>query len=187
MRNRLEELKQSDHRIQLYAVFHPEPATDADGARFIDVVLKNLDAKETASLASLAFRQVPCTPTPAPPTAESHPVAEVFRDASIPPRGSISGRLRWPKDGPAEVCHLDVSAEGSSQPGGFSVGAEFSMRVGSDHGVETVADPDQAAAIGKAMAILHKTYVTPQDLERLVASGEIPASALKRGAPPASP
>ena len=98
LRNRHEELKASNRRLQPQVVYHPELDTEPDGSRVIEVVLKTLDDTETANLTSLEVRHVPCTPGPQPPSADHRPVADVFRASSVRPRGSISGRLRWPID-----------------------------------------------------------------------------------------
>jgi hypothetical protein len=188
VRNRLEELKKTDHRLQLLVVFHPEPVVDADGSRHIDVVLKNLDVDETAHLDALQFRRAKCGGVGVTPD-ERHSVGDVFGESVVRPRESIHGQLRWPKDGPDDVCHLNVSIEGTSQPGGLTVGGGFSMRTGFDDGAQAAADPAQSAAIKKAMEMLHKSYVTQQDLEGLVQSGDLPSSVLRipskpsRGAP----
>jgi hypothetical protein len=179
LRNRIEELKYTDHRLQLRAEFHPHPRIDSDGSAVMDVLLKNLDPEETARLTDMEFRRVSCSANGAT-QIEPHAVAEVFDGASVPPLGTISGKLRWPNNDSNDVCHIDVSIKGISQPGGLTVGGTFSMRVrlDQDQGVEQIRDSAQAAEIKKAMSLLNKRQVTLEDLARLVETGQISESVL---------
>jgi len=178
LRNRLEELKYTDHRLQLRSEFQPHPRIDSDGASVIDVVLKNLDGEETADLTGLDLHQLPCS-MDGPSRIDRRAIQEVFDAGSVPPRGAIAGRLRWPKDAAADVCNLDVSIHGTSRPSGLTVGATFSMRLRLDQGVDVVSDRQDTAEIRKAMTLIDKPYVTLDDLVDLIASGQISESALQ--------
>lgn len=179
LRNHHEELKLTDRRLQLIVVFHPEPKKEESGERTVDVTLKNIDPVETANLSALEFRLMPCAADQAP-SVQRRSVSEVFRSASVLPRGALEGRLRWSKTDSAEVCNVDVSVIGTSHPSGFTVGGAFSMRTGYDLGVDVVDDPDQSKGIARAMALLHKSFVTQEDLEGLVKAGDLPPAVLKR-------
>lgn len=176
-RNHLEELKYTDHRLQLLARYHPHASVTKDGTPFIDVSLTNLDVRETAELTALEFRIVPCSASAA--RFERHAPAEVFESRELLPRATISGRLMATGSVSPADCHLDVSVIGNSYPGQLVVGGQFSMRLRlDDDGVESISDPSRRADVEQAMALLGKPYVTGQDLADLVELGRLPASVL---------
>jgi hypothetical protein len=176
LRNRIEELQRSEHRLQLIVSYHPHPSADSVGNRFIEVTVRNLSVDETARLSSLEYRLVPCESS-ASTRVENHPVSDVFTGALVAPRGSLAGRLKWAKDAPDDVCNVDVSIRGASEPSALPIEGVFSMRARVDGvGLTAVADPILAAGVKQAMQKLGRSYVTREDLERLVASGELDTS-----------
>lgn len=177
LRNHVEELKYTDHRLQLVARYHPYPEVAPDGAPFINVSLTNLDPQETADLTSLEFRAVPCGSGES--RVERHEVVEVFDQSQIPPRGTINGRLFASPAISPDTCHLDVSVSGGSLPSKLDVGGNFSMRVRMDDAaVEEVLDSKRKAEIETALALLQKPYATLEDLADLVQRGRLSPSAL---------
>ena len=175
-RNRFEELEESDGRVQLEVLYQPHPRVTADGDQVIEVTLKNLAAEESARLEALEYRLVPCAPGEV--ARQVHPVSDVFAEAVVPARGSVRGQLRWPRGARRDVCNVDVSVRGRSEPGGLGVGGVFSMRtrVEVGQGAVAVTDPAQVAALERAVGLLGGgpgAVVTREQLERLADEGQL--------------
>src|ERR1700722_17676975 len=150
----------------------------------MEETLRNLQAQQTAILKSLEYRVLGCEEQ-ANPKVENHSVSEVFSDGSVPPRGSIRGRMVWPADSKG-VCRVDVRVNGVSEPYGDTAWAGFSMQVLDEGagvvslGVNSKEDYDLGVAIAKAEEKLHKKGLTQEDLDQLVANGDLDPEMLQR-------
>jgi hypothetical protein len=178
LRNRAEEDEHTRHRIDLMADYSPLPVTDKNGDHALDVTIRNLSTSETAVLTSLEYRVLSCE-ADATAKIENHGAGDIFPDANVPPRGSVAGHLVWPADSTG-VCTVDVMVTGTSQPSGYPAYASFSMRVRLEGpGIDRFTDPDKGAALSQAMALLHKNFVTPDDVEKLVSEGQMDPAVAK--------
>ena len=180
LRNLAEEDERTRHRIDLMADYSPVASTEGNGDHVLDVAIRNLSAGESATLQSLEYHVFSCEPKAAP-TVETHGAGDVFTDTTVPPRGSVRGHMVWPA-GSSGVCKVDVSVSGTSNPSGYPAFAAFSMRVSLDGpGVDRFPGDDtgRSAAIETAMAKLHKNFVTREDVEQLLAQGDLDPAAAK--------
>jgi hypothetical protein len=185
LRNKIEEDERTRHSLELFAQYNFISTTDADGNHTMDVTLWNWSAKQTAVLKSLEYHLQNCEGKQAHSTIETHGVGEVFSGGSVPPRGSVSGRMVWPA-GSKDVCTADVQVTGVSEPFGDPVTASFSMQVllegplVTQLPVTTKEDWAAGEALAKAEEKLHKKGLTQADLDKLVADGDLDPAVLER-------
>ena len=113
--------------------------------------------------------------------ARQGPATDVFPDTVLGPLEATSGRFAWPVSQSEGVCVVVVRLTGTSIPSGLPVQGEFRMQVGrgpGDAGPQTVADPELAARLIRAIKAGGKGYVTGQDLYRLEQEGALPGGTL---------
>lgn len=183
--NMHEHLKARSSILQLIARYQSLPKQDEDGRRYVDVTLINWDARETAVLDRLEATDLPCKDTTDEPAPHTVPVSSVFKATSIPPQGTLRGRVYVdPKVfGPGKTCIRKLEVKGSSQPGDLDVQAYF--RVTGHVNKRDLKPPtrSQKDVINAAFRVMYGEFgpsksgatITLEDIARLEREGKIPA------------
>jgi len=172
-RNAFAALKRQGHRLQLKADYSPLPD---DGV--LAFVLRNIDGEETAHLDRVQLRLIGCDNE----EKETRQAAatDLLEATSVPPRGSVKGRLTWRAAEREGICFVDASLSGRSEPGDYEVVTYLSMTVG--RRPETVTVPsDHTALLDEAARLLgHPRAITLRDIQRLEEEGKLPRGVLSR-------
>src|SRR5439155_26933261 len=143
---------------------------DADGTRYTDVTLTNLDDVETARLADrVELSLVACDGTLV--EKRTVPRASVFAAPVIAPRGRLDGHFSIPDAKGA--CFANAEVAGESEPGGLRVLGFFQLVTGEPPGVP--ASEQQNQLMSQVLELLGRPkIVTNDDLRRLEDEGKIP-------------
>ena len=172
-RNAFAALKRQGHRLQLKADYSPLPD---DGV--LPFVLRNIDGEETAHLDRVQLRLIGCDNE----EKETRQAAatDLLEATSVPPRGSVKGRLTWRAAEREGLCFVEASLSGRSEPGDYEVVTYLSMTVG--RRPETVTVPsDHTALLDEAARLLgHPRAITLRDIQRLEEEGKLPRGVLSR-------
>lgn len=170
-------LKRQGHRLQLKADYS---SLADDGV--LEFVLRNIDGEETAHLDRVELRLIGCDNE----EKETRQAAarDLLEATSVPPRGSVKGRLTWAAAEREGLCFVDTSVSGRSEPGDYEVVTYLSMTVGRRPDTVTVPS-DHTALLDEAARLLgHPRAITLRDIQRLEEEGKLPRGVLSR--PPSS-
>jgi hypothetical protein len=172
--------------VELVARFRDLVETDDKGNKSLSVTLENIDDTETVRLTEVRLRNLSCDGTTQ--TESTVDVSSVFPEATIGPRGSVTGTLTVSEPGKRNLCRIFATVTGRSAPGSLDATGAFAMTVG-DAFRQTITDQTQLDVIRQVTAILGQAAFTDEDVRRLEDEGKIPRGVLRnpRAAPPAPP
>ena len=152
------------------------------------VTLINPDPKETANLGAVILDFRDCTGQ-SQEKRELKP-GDVFQASTIAPRGRVSGQMVLSEADMKDRCDLHVHVAGISSPSSYEVEGIYMMSTGALSSTKQITDPQQVAALNEATKILGKSFVTPEDIQRLEDEGKIAPGTIAApnpGPPPPPP